>query len=204
MASRRRTSIARQYLEAFLIALALATLTRAFVVQAFRIPSPSMVPALLPGDYLLSFQPGYGIRNPFGTGWLWRFADPRPGDVVVFVPPLKPGEDHVKRVVGVAGETVEVSEGRVFVDGRPRDLPAARFVQAPVGRRAAAYRQFGPVRVPPAALFVLGDNRDGSIDSRHWGFVGVDDVEGRAALIYWSRDQSDGAVRWERVGKLIK
>lgn len=205
MPFRRRKSIAQQYLESFLVALALATLSRALVFEAFRIPSPSMLPALVPGDYLLSFKLGYGLRNPFSRAWLWRFAEPRPGDVVVFVPPSKPGEDYVKRVVAVAGETVEVRGGRVFVDGRPRDVPALLLGGAPAGWRSApAFRQFGPVVVPPGSLFVLGDNREGSIDSRHWGFVGVDNVEGRAAFIYWSWNEFDGTVRWERVGKLIK
>lgn len=194
----------RGFGEAFLVALITALLCRTFVVQAFRIPSMSMVPTLVRGDHLLINKLSYGLRSPFGHGWLVRFAPPAAGDVIVFTAPGEgeQGEsDFVKRVVATAGEEVEVRGGRVYVDGRERHVPGSF---AAFGYHARSRDDFGPLRVPAGQLFVLGDNRDGSRDSRHRGFVDVDAVEGKAVLVFWSWEETDHFVRWERIGRRIR
>jgi len=179
-------------------------LVRALVIEAFRIPSTSMLPTLRPGDYILTNKLRYGVRIPFARGWFPAYASPRPGDVIVFKRPNE-RSDFVKRVVAVAGELVEIRAKRVFVDEKFRDVPSAYFVGGKGSwNPPAAPENFGPVRVPPGRLFVMGDNRDRSYDSRLWGFVDVDAVVGKASLIWWSVDPNGGWVRWDRVGKLIR
>jgi signal peptidase I len=181
-----------------------ALLLRGLVLQAFQIPSGSMLPTLQIGDYLLINQLRYGIRLPIG-GWLLWFSEPQTGDVVVFSDPRDSSQDFVKRVIAVGGETVEIRNKRVYVDGVERDDPGPYFVHAPSDVQSLAQRDnFGPARVPPGQLFVLGDNRDQSVDSRYWGFVPVGDVQGKAFMVYWSVDADDGWVRWERLGALVR
>lgn len=182
----------------------LGTLLRGIALQAFKIPSASMLPTLQIGDYVLVEPLRYGLRFPWG-GWLLRWATPQPGDVVVFSHPRDSNQDFVKRVVAVGGEQVEVRGKQLLVDGAPRDLPGTVFVE---GRERVQLHDvrdnFGPVWVPAGHVFVLGDNRDQSVDSRFWGFVGVDDVRGKADRIYWSMDGDDGWVRWERIGSSVR
>ncbi|MEO8605679.1 MAG: signal peptidase I [bacterium] len=195
---------ARAYLHTLGLALLAAALLRGFAVQAFKIPSASMMPTLLIGDHLLIDPLSYGLRLPWG-GWLLRWATPQPGDVIVFASPRDATQDFVKRVVAVAGERVEVRDKQVLVDGAPRDVDAAYFIEGRSHVQSSDVRaNFGPVWVPPGQIFVLGDNRDQSIDSRFWGFVDVSDVRGKAATVYWSRDGDDGWVRWERVGNCVR
>jgi signal peptidase I len=195
-------SIAREYAGALAVALALTLALRVFVIQAFQIPSGSMLPTLQAGDYLLISKFRYGLRIPFLGGWLLRYADPRPGEVIVFAHRAD-GQDFVKRVTAVAGEVVEIRDKQVLVDGVARDFAHAYFADGRDGPSQGIRDRYGPVRVPPGQLFVLGDNRDRSRDSRFWGFVDVADVKGKALLVYWSWDDRDRWVRWERLGKLI-
>jgi len=176
---------------------------RGVTLEAFKIPSASMLPTLQVGDYLLISKVRYGVRLPGFGRWIVRFGTPHVGDVIVFANPRDPTLDYVKRVIAVAGEVVEIRNKQVFVDGVPRDVPAAYFAQRSHVQLKGPRDNFGPVRVPPGQVFVLGDNRDQSIDSRFWGFVDVNDVEGKAFLVYWSADSDDGSARWERMGKLI-
>lgn len=179
-------------------------LLRAFALLAFKIPSASMLPTLQIGDYVLIDPLSYGLRLPWG-GWLLRWATPHAGDVVVFANPRDATQDFVKRVVAVAGERVEVRDKQVLVDGVPRDLPGTYFVEGRSNVQSNDVRDnFGPVWVPSGHIFVLGDNRDQSVDSRFWGFVDVSDVRGKAGTIYWSMDGDDGWVRWERVGTFVR
>ena len=181
-----------------------AVLLRGFVVQAFKIPSASMMPTLQIGDYVLVNPLRYGLRLPWG-GWLLRWATPQPGDVVVFAGPRDALQDYVKRVVAVGGERVEVRDKQVLVDGVPRELDGAYFIEGRSHVQSNDLRDnFGPVWVPPGQVFVLGDNRDQSVDSRFWGFVDVHAVRGKAGTIYWSMDGDDGWVRWERVGNFVR
>jgi signal peptidase I len=178
---------------------------RGFVVLAVKVPSGSMLPTLQIGDHVLVSPLSYGLRIPLIGGWLLRWSDPQPGDVVVFAGPRDAAQDYVKRVAAVGGERVELRDGLLFVDGVGRPLPegVAPPPRPPGGRRPAA-DTFGPVAVPTGKLFVLGDSRDRSIDSRAWGFVDVGDVRGKAGAIYWSMDGDDGWVRWERLGTAVR
>ena len=198
-------SILRQWLEALGLALIVALLLRGFAFQAFKIPSSSMMPTLQVGDHVLVDKLRYGFRNPLWNGWLLRFAAPAPGDVIVFVFPVDPTKDFVKRVIAVEGEEVEIRDKHVLVDGQARDAGRPYFVEGRHGTdREGPRDNFGPVKVPKANVFVLGDNRDRSFDSRFWGFVDLDDVKGKAVIVYWSWDGRDGWVRWERLGEVIR
>lgn len=182
-------------------AVALALLLRAFVAEVDYVPSASMLPTLLPGDWILVHPLAYGIRRPFAPGWWLRWKDPVPGDVVVFGGPG--GRRYVKRVAAVPGEVVEVRGDTVLVGGRARVVgPSGWLGNAtgdPAGRRATK-----AVRVPPGKVFVLGDTRQLSQDSRLWGPVSFDRIEGKAIRVFWSTDPEVGVVRWARVGRRIR
>lgn len=163
-----------------------------------------MLPTLQVGDHVLITPLAYGVRLPL-VGWLVRWSDPQPGDVVVFAGPQDATQDYVKRVAAVGGELVELRRGRLFVNGAPRPIPGDPPADAAGDSQLLSPRDtFGPVAVPVGKLFVLGDSRERSIDSRVWGFVDVNDVRGRAGAIYWSMDADDGWVRWERLGSQVR
>ncbi len=194
-------SIAREYFESLVVAVVLALFIRTFVVQAFKIPSGSMEPTLLIGDHLLVNKIIFG---PTATGRVFLpVRDLARGDIVVFKHPQDPERDLIKRVIGLPGEHVELRRKQVYVDGRALDEPYARFMafpspESPLGDPRVRY---GPVAVPPAHYFVMGDNRDNSEDSRYWGFLPRDNVKGRALVIYWSFDPAGGplSARWRRL-----
>jgi len=196
----QQKSVVREYVEAIIIALLLAFFIRTFVVQAFKIPSGSMIPTLLIGDHILVNKFGYGVKNPL-NGAMWvAVGDPRRHDVIVFKYPQNPSQDFIKRVVGVAGDRVEIVDKKVFVNGEVLVEPNA--VNLDPGYNEARDRM-EPITVPPGAVFVLGDNRDNSHDGRFWGFVDLKDVRGKAFMLYWSWDSENFTVRWERLGQLI-
>lgn len=214
-----RKSVLREYGEALGIALLLAILIRTFFIQAYEIPSGSMEPTLLVGDHILANKLVYGFRmpdsifglTPFGLPYghyLFRFEPIHRGDVVVFVYPRNPSEDYIKRVVGIAGDVVQIKDGKVWLNGAPMDDPHAHFEVPDADRSASQVRDyFGPVTVPPGELFMMGDNRDDSSDSRFWGFAPEDNVEGRAMVIYWSWDGDEGGIlplRWSRFGMPVR
>jgi signal peptidase I len=198
-----KKSVVREYAEALLVAALLAFFIRSFVVQAFKIPSGSMLPTLQIGDHILVNKFIYGLRLPYPLEkTLIEWGDPQRGDVIVFVYPRDPSKDFIKRVVAVEGDTVEIRHKQLYVNGVKVDDPHATFAddaQEVPGPRD----NFGPVTVPPHKLFVMGDNRDRSHDGRFWGFVDRGEVKGKAFLIYWSWDGDDRWVRWERIGHLI-
>jgi signal peptidase I len=201
-------SIIRQYIEALGLALLLVFLIRGFAIQGFGIPSTSMAPTLVVGDHLLVSKLQYGLRRPWGDGWLFTCGRPRVGDVIVFVPPDERGQaasqrrEFVKRVIAVEGEVVEMRNGRVFVNGRERDSPHAYF--SPANAQASGSpADLRPRRLQRGQFFVLGDNRSYSRDSREWGPIDMADVEGKAVLMYWSWDLRAQQIRWERIGELI-
>lgn len=189
-----RKSVAREYLESVVVAIILALFIRTFVVQAFKIPTGSMETNLLIGDHLLVNKMVYSpSRGAIETGVLPKKPIDR-GHVVVFKFPEDPTRDFIKRVVGMPGETVEIKQKQVLIDGEPLDESYVRFLQPPLspdhpeyGLRGESLRDdWGPQVVPEDSLFVLGDNRDNSRDSRFWGFLPIDQVKGRALLVYWS------------------
>ena len=178
-------------------------MVRGVALQAFKIPSASMLPTLQIGDYLLVNKLRYGLRMPGSRRWWLRVSWPQPGDVIVFSDKRDRSVQYVKRVIAVEGEVVEIRDKQVFVNGRPRDVPTAYFSEPSHVQSESPRDNFGPARVPRRHVFVLGDNRDQSFDSRFWGFVDVRMVEGKALLVYWSADGDDGWVRWERMGQVI-
>jgi signal peptidase I len=191
-----RKSTLREYFESIVIAVILALFIRTFVVQAFKIPTGSMEENLLIGDHLLvnkfifgpTASPVERLVMPIGT--IAR------GNIVVFKYPEEPDRDFIKRVIGLPGETVEVRDKKVYINGQPLDEPYVHFLQPPVSTDSAFHEvtsfdvreRYGPVTVPPNQYFVMGDNRDNSQDSRYWGFLPRSYVKGRALMIYWSFD----------------
>lgn len=197
----------RGYGSVIVAALLAAGLLRGCALMAVKVPSGSMLPNLQIGDFVLVTPLAYGLRVPLLGGWLLRWSDPAPGDVIVFAGPRDPArntsDDFIKRVVAVGGERVEIRDKTALVDGQPRVQPVT-FVEGAHVQLEGPRDTFGPVAVPPGKLFVLGDNRDRSIDSRYWGFIDVGDVRGRAGVVYWSRDAGDGWFRWERIGTRVQ
>lgn len=200
-----------EYVKAIFTALVLALVIRAFVIQAFTIPSGSMIPTLLVGDYILvnKFLLGSPIDIPFTNVNLFRmpgFREPHKGDVIVFKFPVDPSKDFIKRVMAVGGDTIEGINKVIYVNGVPLNEPYIRHVDNLV---LPNRDNFGPIEVPKDKFFCMGDNRDNSRDSREWGFVDIHDVKGKAWIIYFSKDINYPAwrldkVRYDRIGRLIQ
>jgi signal peptidase I len=194
----------REYAEAIIMALILALFIRTFIVQAFKIPSGSMIPTLEIGDHILVNKLSYGLRIPFLERYLLQYASPQRNDVVVFIYPEDRSKDFIKRVIAVAGDTVEIRSKKVFINGKQVEDPHGHFMgYDPAAGAVGSGDDYGPKTVPQNHVFVMGDNRDRSYDSRFWGFVDLNEVRGKAFLIYWSWDGTDRWVRWERLGDLI-
>ncbi|MFH1217710.1 MAG: signal peptidase I [Pseudomonadota bacterium] len=204
MSLSKKKSVIREYAEAIIIALILALFIRTFVVQAFKIPSGSMIPTLLIGDHILVNKFSYGIKNPFtGDSWV-PISTPERLDVIVFKYPENPSQDFIKRVIGVAGDRIEVKEKKVFVNGTEIQVKNAVHLDPNIYSGPVPPRDnYGPVTVPPNSLFVMGDNRDNSHDSRFWGFVDLKAVKGKAFMLYWSWNKENFSVRWRRIGDII-
>jgi len=199
--STKSKSIIREYVEALIIALVLAMIIRTFVVQAFKIPSESMLPTLLVGDHLLVNKFSYGVKIPFSDKYLYEGSDPELNDVVVFEYPNNPELDYIKRVIGLPGDKIEVRNKQLF---RNDELISEDFIENRDPNFNVPTRDdFGPVVVPDGKFFVMGDSRDNSQDSRFWGFVDKSAMHGKAWRIYWSSGGID-QVRWGRFGKAIE
>lgn len=207
-----KKSTFREYFEAFAIAILLALFIRTFIIQAFKIPSGSMLPTLQIGDHLLVSKFIYGIKLPFNGKTLVPFKSPEQGDVVVFKYPKDRSIDYIKRVIGVPGDTIEIKNKKVFINSSPIDDPHAFFQTNSIFRATHSPRDnFSAVTVPEGKVFVMGDNRDNSHDSRFWGFVDQKDILGKAFIIYWSWDiqapllslQRVSSVRWSRLADII-
>lgn len=188
----------REYTEAIILALILALFIRTFVVQAFKIPSPSMVPTLLVGDHILVNKFLFGFRIPFKDGRFLAIREPRRGDVIVFKYPKDRKLDFIKRCIATGGETVEIREKQVFINGDRVTFPQAVYLDE--GSIMSGRDSFGPVTVPEGKIFVMGDNRDNSNDSRFWGFVDLEDIKGKAMVIYWSWNKARAWPRFSRIG----
>jgi signal peptidase I len=188
-----RKSTAREYFESIVIAVILALFIRTFVVQAFKIPTGSMENNLLIGDHLLVNK---FIFGPSISPWeraLLPERDIRRGDVIVFKYPEDLERDFIKRVIGLPGETLEVRDKRVYINGKRIDEPYVHFLEPPQGPAAfsevTSYdlrERYGPITIPAGKYFVMGDNRDNSQDSRYWGLLPRENVKGLAMMIYWS------------------
>ncbi len=197
----------KEYGKSLFMAAIIALLIRSFAVEAFTIPSGSMEPTLVVGDYLLVSRLSYTVKVPFTDIVLFNLGEPKRGDTIVFRFPLNHSQDFVKRVVAKGGDTVEVRDKIVYVNGQRISVPSARFTSyTDIPGVLSPRDNFGPITVPPGSYFVMGDNRDNSFDSRFWGFVKRDELVGKAEVLYFSYDQNADLlhrVRWERLGRLI-
>jgi signal peptidase I len=205
-------SVLRDYAEAIIIALLLALVIRAFVIQAFKIPSGSMKPTLLVGDHILVNKFIYGIRLPYWNNEIISISTPKRQDIVVFRYPVDPSKDFIKRVIGLPGDTVRIQGKKVFVNEQILEEPYAVHSDSRVLPASASNRDnMEALVVPPHSLFVMGDNRDESYDSRFWKFVDVSELRGKAFMIYWSFNSdgelalspTQGYLRWNRIGRLL-
>jgi signal peptidase I len=211
MATPFKKSTAREYFESVIIAVILALFIRTFVVQAFKIPTGSMENNLLIGDHLLvnKFVVGPTVSSLERT--LLPVRPIKRGDVIVFKYPEEPARDFIKRVIGLPGETLELRDKKVSINGQPLDEPYVHFLEPPGTtsefREVTSYdvrERYGPVTVPPNQYFVMGDNRDNSQDSRYWGFLPRDYIKGKALVIYWSYDDGLGDYHEESTGEALK
>jgi signal peptidase I len=194
----------REYIESIAVAVLIALFIRTFIVQAFKIPSGSMKPTLQIGDHILVNKFIYGVKIPFIREDCIPISEPKKGDIVVFIYPMDRSKDFVKRVIGTGGDTVEIRNKNIYINGRPyKDTYGVYTDNIIVPGDAQPRDNFGPVTVPSGSLFVMGDNRDQSYDSRFWGFVDLKDVLGKAFIIYWSWNRDDFNVRWRRLGHFL-
>ena len=227
---RQKKSFYKEWIEPFLIAAVVALFIRQFVVEAFKIPSGSMIPTLTIGDHLLVNKFLYGPRIPFTDIRFFSGKEPKRGDIIVFKFPEDESKNFIKRVVGVPQDKIEIRKGRLLINDLPvpvTDVENAgdkeqSLVQQPGWPRLLEEQlgnvkhriqhlhdqkdmNFGPVLVPKESVFVMGDNRDNSQDSRVWKFVKYEKILGKALIIYWSWDGNNGRwLRWERIGNLIR
>jgi signal peptidase I len=206
-----KKSTVREYFESIVIAVILALFVRTFVVQAFKIPTGSMENNLLIGDHLLVNK--FALA-PVSSGFersLLPIGTIKRGDVLVFKYPVEPDRDFIKRVIGLPGETLELKEKKIYINGKPLEEPYVHFLEEP--HRNTEFSEvtssdvrenYGPVTVPPNQYFMMGDNRDNSADSRYWGFMPRDYVKGKALLIYWSYESEREDYEDESAGATIK
>ena len=222
---RKKKSQLRETVEAIVVAFLIAIVIRTFVIQAFKIPSGSMIPTLLIGDHLLvnKFLLGTPVDVPFTDIHLFMMPGlrkPQRGDVVVFKYPEDPTRDFIKRVIGVEGDVVESKDKVLYVNSSRRVEPYVQHVNndliRPVGKcvyedaagdppnGSDCRDNFGPLTVPKGKVFVMGDNRDQSYDSRFWRFVDIPRIKGKAIILYWSWDTDKSWPRFGRIGRIIR
>ena len=195
----------KEYAEAIIIAILIAVVIRTFIIAAYKIPSGSMKPTLLIGDHLMVNKFIYGVKIPYFRKTIIPVTNPEKGDIIVFIYPQDRSKDYIKRVVGTGGDTIEIKNKKIFLNGKEYSDSVGVYSDSKIYPAAINERDnFGPVTVPQGHLFVMGDNRDESMDSRFWGFVDLKDVEGKALIIYWSWDAEERSPRLERLGNLLK
>lgn len=220
-------------MESLVVAIVVALFLRFFVISAYKIPTGSMVPTLKVGDFIFAYKLPYGVPVPFSGGERWGQALPKRGDVVVFRYPGNQNVNYVKRVVGLPGDQVAIKNKKLFINEKEsgyvalpdetiEDLPGHEYYSAfretigesthlVIRNRSDEADFFGPVVVPPGQIFVLGDNRDSSDDSRYWGSVPLTHLEGRVVMIWMSFDwfnrwggERYPTVRWDRVFQSVR
>ncbi len=201
---KKKKGIVREYVEAFATAIILALIIRAFIIQAFKIPSGSMEPTLLVGDHILVNKFIYGTHIPFTNDVVLPLRSPKQKDVVVFEYPRDESIDFIKRVIGRPGDKVQIVNKQVYINGTALKEPYAYHGDPEVLPATESPRDnFGPIVVPKGDYFMMGDNRDFSNDSRFWGFVKRDLILGQAEIIYFSWNPKTYRVRWNRFGMII-
>ena len=200
--SKRLIRILRAYGPSLLLAILLALIMRSTIVSAYVIPSGSMLRTLEIGDRVLVNKLAYGLKVPFKDGHLLSWGRVERGEVVVFEPPFEAPEPYIKRVIGLSGDRILIRDKQVWINGSLLEEPYVRHQDRRTLPPALGPRDsVGPILVPEGKLFVMGDNRDYSHDSRFWGFVDQDLVLGQAAFILWSWDQETWRFRWSRIGR---
>jgi signal peptidase I len=206
-----KKSTLREYFESIVIAVILALFIRTFVVQAFKIPTGSMEENLLIGDHLLVNKFVFGPSETGAERALLPVGTIKRRDIIVFKYPEEPDRDFIKRVIGLPGETLEVREKKVYINGTALDEPYVHFL-APASAPSELHEvtsfdvreRFGPVTVPADQYFMMGDNRDNSADSRYWGFLRRDYIKGKALVIYWSYQAEREDYQDESAGATVK
>ena len=199
-----KKSMAREYFESMVIAVILALFVRTWAVQAFKIPTGSMEQNLLIGDHLLVNKFVYAPTASPLERLLLPIGDVERGDVLVFKYPQDPERDFIKRVIGLPGETIELRQSRVLINGDPIEEPYLELMR-PGGRVPPDIRgTFGPVVVPEGHVFMMGDNRGDSQDSRYWGSLPMNYVKGRAFMLYWSYEADSAFYADVGVGATLK
>jgi signal peptidase I len=189
-------SLARDYFETIVTCVIFVLFARTFVFQQSKIPTGSMIPTLLIGDYIMVNKFVYAPTTAVPVlarieHALFPMRDVRRGDIVVFKYPEEPEKDYIKRVIGLPGETIEVRDRQVYIDGRPLDEPY-KVHRNPRGLNIDQ-DDYPATRIPANSYFCMGDNRDNSRDSRSWGFVPRDYIKGRAFMIWWSYEEDRDA-----------
>jgi signal peptidase I len=199
-----KKSIVLEYAKSLLIALVLALFVRTFFVQAYKIPSGSMLETLKIGDHILVEKFLFGTHIPFTDIVVLPLTQPKRGDVVVFRYPLDPSLDFIKRIIALPGDTVQGINKDIYVNGKRLKEPYIQHIDNFVLPAYISPRDnFGPLRVPKDSYFAMGDNRDNSKDSRFWGFVPGQNIKGKAMAIYFSWDSATHRVRFSRIGNIV-
>lgn len=217
-----------EYARSFFPVILLVFLLRSFLVEPFRIPSGSMLPSLLVGDFILVNKFSYGLRLPVINKKIWDINAPQRGEVIVFRYPGNPSDNYIKRVVGIPGDRILYKDKQLYINGKleerymldvpyvyrdasQRKISATEYIENLEGTKHAILLQSNATQepmeflVPPAKYFVMGDNRDSSNDSRFWGYVPEENLVGRAFLIWFSWDAANGGgVNWKRLGDKIE
>ncbi len=210
MKIRKKKSGFRDTLEAVFVAFLIAMVIRTFAIQAFKIPTGSMIPTLLIGDHLLvnKIVLGTPIDIPFTNIHLFDMPGlrkPQKGDIIVFKYPKNPSRDFIKRVIAAEGDTIESKKKVIFVNGHKLIESYTHYVDDTFLDNRDS---FGPLTIPAGKVFVMGDNRDQSSDSRYWGFVDASQIKGKAMIIYFSWNGKDTSlfnkIRFNRLGRLIQ
>src|SRR5262245_20683328 len=209
-----KKSVAREYFESLVIAVALALFVRTFVFQAFKIPTGSMEKNLLIGDHLIVNKMVFAPTVSRVEHAIMPTREIRRGDVIVFKFPEDPERDFIKRVIGLPGDRIELHRKKVVVNGQPLDEPYVQFLEPPSAEGPVKHddvrEEYGPVTVPPDQFFMMGDNRDNSQDSRYWGFLPRSYVKGKALFIYFSFKENGsignlvGDIQWNRLFRRVR
>jgi signal peptidase I len=198
---------AKEWIEPLVVAFVAVFIFKAFFFQNFKIPSGSMEDTLLVGDYLFAAKFTYGTRIPFTDKRILKFRKPKPGEIIIFKSPSEPDKDLIKRCIAVGGQKVEIRNKKVFVDGEQRELPPkGKFIYSEIVPAEFSTRDnISPFTVPEGMLFMMGDNRDDSNDSRFWGFLPEQNIKGKALFLYWSWNPDvefyniHKKIRWNRI-----
>ena len=198
----------REWTEALIFAVVVATIVRTYFFAPFQIPSGSMLPTIQIGDHIFASMYTYGSPIPFTDIKLFKKPVKR-GDIVIFPYPQDPSIDYIKRAVGLPGETLEIRNDQVFINGERLDEPYAYFEpnerksRQAQGLVAAPTSRYGPVKIPQGKLFAMGDNRYNSADSRFWGFVDINTITGKGQIIYWSHDPNKSIFSGYKFGRIF-